>query len=273
MKSRFTLIELLVVVAIIGILASLLLPALGRAKQAARDVLCISNLRQLGQASTLYTGDYDGNYPLPVGWIQGSSSKMHPHDLHALDIWFIAPYIGEDPSRFDDDGTLLTEMLFPGIMRCPFQKFVGGPAPNHKTIYNQPPAGGAYFYPNGYAYFGNLEWPVPNPNDTNATLPSSTSVPAAFKKKYASRNCDPEAAFWGDSVSYSTWNGSTPAGYTHTKSGRFTRFWHDTNFADLDRQNMGRVDGSVRARMPDEVKPNSTWIGAGLTMGGYGWWY
>ena len=63
MKKSFTLIELLVVIAIIAILAAMLLPALSKARQKARNISCINNKKTLGLAYAFYQDGNNGFFP------------------------------------------------------------------------------------------------------------------------------------------------------------------------------------------------------------------
>ncbi len=82
--SAFTLIELLVVIAIIGLLISLLTPSLSRARESARGIACVNNLRQCGLAMQLFINDNDGLFPIGDQSVSGRGSMPH---------WQLAAYL------------------------------------------------------------------------------------------------------------------------------------------------------------------------------------
>lgn len=92
-NAAFTLIELLTVIAILGILAMILIPTVGKVRQQARFSQCSSNLREWGAANLLYANDHHGRIP----WDGGSG--IHPDNLdeHMGTLpWFnsLPPYLG-----------------------------------------------------------------------------------------------------------------------------------------------------------------------------------
>lgn len=106
-RVAFTLIELLVVLAVIGLLAGLLLPAVSRATEAGRSTACLSNLRQVGIALQLYVDDHHNRLPvmrdrvLEAAVEAVTNAAPTTHAAASMD-YVLQPYLGA-----------------PGVLRCP----------------------------------------------------------------------------------------------------------------------------------------------------------
>ncbi len=131
MKRRgFTLVELLVVIGIIAVLISILLPALNKARKAAQDVQCLSNLKQIGNATAIYVSTYKGW--LPWSTFDGDRTTGAPvtdctypnkYSQPALWRYLLAPEMGltdlPDITKFPVNPFDNDYRLGKGVFRCP----------------------------------------------------------------------------------------------------------------------------------------------------------
>ena len=119
-QNRFTLIELLVVISIISLLISILLPALSKARQAARTMSCLAQQRQLGVSFTTYADAFNQIWPLV--YVQNSTQSLRWNKT------FLYPWL-YDKQAVSGDNTF----LFGTIFECPSAKQTADTLGNDST--------------------------------------------------------------------------------------------------------------------------------------------
>jgi prepilin-type N-terminal cleavage/methylation domain-containing protein/prepilin-type processing-associated H-X9-DG protein len=132
-RTGFTLIELLVVIAIIAILAAILFPVFARAREQARKITCISNVKELGLGMAMYFTDNDGTAP-PVRDIYNkpifTSAELEWKDL-------VYPYI-KNGGRPYNNGQPYADKGSGGIFVCPDNQFTWSNAPTWGNVPGPP---------------------------------------------------------------------------------------------------------------------------------------
>lgn len=238
-KKGFTLIELLVVIAIIAILAAILFPVFGRARENARRSSCQSNLKQLGLAFTQYTQDYDESYPM---WRQ-----LKPDGTSC------SPF--GDCGWATDRSNIINAPIYPytksrQVLQCPSEPTDGAGTPSANFT--------DYFYNSNVGSNGTRVGACPsdNPEGTpgrNASAFDASSLTILLGES-ASQAAD---SFSNGGTSCATTLGTKDMAITHARfsltNGSASRHLEGANYAF--------ADGHVKWYRPENITRDATSAG------------
>ena len=197
-KSAFTLIELLVVVSIIALLVSILLPALSKARDAAKRVVCASNLKQITTATAMYASENDGRFPGNENYGDTSDWNFNPTTNWAKSLYsimcntwqvyacpaaeeIIEPAWGMPPTFPEQLTQARPGTSYLITYYCSFRKFDSVRTPANVIMFWE--KGGSSIwcsqYPNGDptgAIPGNWDWPLLSPPTIHSSIPNYAFV-------------------------------------------------------------------------------------------------
>ena len=180
-RDGFTLIELLVVIAIIAILAAMLLPALSAAKQKAQAVRCLSNVKQMVLATTMYPGDYGGSYIPDIDQQTQNNADTGAWIVNLINFYGRATNLFLCPTTVQPNPAGAGANTAPGDVVTPWQSILPRAARTVGGVTINPAAySGSYGY-NGWAFsdkVGNGSGTPANyfVKDTNVKKSSDTPI-------------------------------------------------------------------------------------------------